>query len=390
MFKKFKNIAVIGSQWGDEGKGKIVDLLSKDADYVVRFQGGDNAGHTVSINGVRVAFHSVPSGIIHENTINVLGNGVVLNPSRLLKEISYLKQHSLMRGKLRISERAHVITTHHIELDRRSPISNKIGTTGHGIGYAYVDKVGRRGIRVIDLLEQGKDEDIKRLEEYICDTSALLQEGLEENKKILFEGAQGTMLDIDFGTYPFVTSSTTTVGGLFSGAGVRVRDLFVLGVAKGYVTRVGNGPLPTELKDELGKLLRRRGNEFGATTGRPRRCGWLDLVALKYAASVNGLDGLALLKLDVLSGFEEVKVAVAYKVDDERIMRFPSSIKILERVNPEYKVFPGWGDIRGIDSYEALPKEVKDYIEFVEDFTKVKVILIGNGPNRKDIIYKPT
>ncbi|MCD6239055.1 MAG: adenylosuccinate synthetase [Thermotogae bacterium] len=386
MFKNFKNIAVIGTQWGDEGKGKIVDLLSEDADYVVRFQGGDNAGHTVNFDGIRIALHSIPSGIIHENAINVLGNGVVLNPSRLLEEIAHLKSLSLMRGKLRISERAHVITSHHIEMDKNSSLSLKIGTTGHGIGYTYLDKVGRKGTRIIDLLEQGNEE-IKKLKEFICDTRVLLQDAIDKGKRILFEGAQGTMLDIDFGTYPFVTSSTTTLGGIFSGTGVRVRDLFVLGVAKGYITRVGNGPFPTELKGEMGDFLRERGNEFGATTGRPRRCGWLDLVALKYAASINGLDGLALLKLDVLSGFEEVKVAVAYDVDGKYIMRFPSSTNILKKIDPVYETFPGWGDISKIDTYEALPKEVKDYISFIEDFTKVKVMLVGNGPDRKNRLY---
>ncbi|HLT29290.1 MAG TPA: adenylosuccinate synthase [Myxococcaceae bacterium] len=422
------NVVVVGTQWGDEGKGKIVDLLTRDAQVVVRFQGGNNAGHTLVVDGQKTVLHLIPSGILHPGTVCVIGNGVVLDPVVLLKEIDGLRERGLLEDaqRLRISLDAHVILPWHRELDllrERALGGAAIGTTGRGIGPCYEDKVARRGIRVRDLLEPVRleqkirqrltlamselkglaaavggeapelDADAilaaqrelgERLRPYAEDASLYLARRQKEGARILFEGAQGTLLDVDHGTYPFVTSSNTTAGAAATGSGVGPTTLEeVLGITKAYTTRVGSGPFPTELHDEVGERLRRNGAEFGATTGRPRRCGWLDVVALRFAARVNGLTGLALTKLDVLSGMDTLRICVGYRIDGEEVDELPGDGEILERAVPIYEDVAGWKEgLEEVRSMDQLPQAARDYVARVEELVRVPVTCVSVGADR--------
>ena len=414
--------AVIGTQWGDEGKGKVVDFLCEDADYVVRFQGGSNAGHTIKVGDEKYKFHLLPSGVVRGKTC-VIGNGVVVDPEVFLKEIDSLRKRG-REPRVMVSDRANVIMPYHKILDgaEESYLGKKrIGTTKRGIGPCYSDKMARKGIRVGDLLDEellrDKLESIlpikeklaeiygvrfdfdmdelvekyteygRKMEPYITDTIAELSRAVREGKNILLEGAQGVMLDIDFGTYPYTTSSNTISGGACTGSGIPPKCIDeVIGVVKAYTTRVGMGPLPTELKDEIGKHLQERGGEFGTTTGRARRCGWLDLVVLKYSVTVSGVDKIALTKLDVLDGLREVKVCVGYEYDGRMMDTVPSNIKILENVKPVYEKLNGWKSVSGAKAFEDLPKEAKKYIKFIEDFLDIDVFLISTGAEREKTI----
>ena len=426
---------VIGSQWGDEGKGKIVDLLSPDTDVVARYQGGANAGHTIvweNDDGSTEEFvlHLVPSGIFHEGVTCVIGNGVVLDPKAVLEEIEKIESLGIdVEGRLKISHNAHLIMPYHKAIEaaqeeERASASDddEIGTTGRGIGPAYTDKFARTGIRVVDLL----DEDVLRrklrrsieeknailrdvydaealdvdriveeyvefdqkIDDYVTDTSKYLADALDRGERVLAEGAQGSLLDVDFGSYPYVTSSHPTAGGCCTGLGVSPTTIDrVLGIAKAYCTRVGNGPFPTELENEAGRKLRKKGDEFGATTGRPRRCGWLDLVALRYTSMINGFNELAITKLDILSGMDELKVCTRYRYDGKTTQRFPSEAQTLERVEPLYETLPGWDeDISEMRHIEELPAEARDYLAFIADYLDVEVGLVSNGPRRDQII----
>ena len=423
------NVVVVGAQWGDEGKGKIVDLLTQDADVVVRFQGGNNAGHTLVVGGEKTVLHLIPAGILHPGKSCVIGNGVVADPSVLVMEIDRLKAKGGMRddAQLVISLDAHVIMPWHKAIDiarEQAAGEGKIGTTGRGIGPTYEDKVARRGVRIRDLLDEARlarkvkervpsaREELKRLgatsdldeaaivkqyadygrrlARYANDVSLWLHRALKAGKSLLFEGAQGTMLDVDHGTYPFVTSSNTVAGNAVIGCGLGPSAVdYVLGISKAYSTRVGGGPYPTELKDETGDRLRKIGNEFGATTGRPRRTGWLDAVALRYAARVNGLDALAITKLDVLTGFEKVKVAIAYDVDGKRLDEMPSDLEQLERARPVYEELPGWSETVGhLRTWDDLPKLARSYLQRVQDLVGVKVIGVSVGADRGETILR--
>ena len=419
---------VIGAQWGDEGKGKIVDLLSARSDYVVRYQGGANAGHTINLKGKKYILHLIPSGILHPQPSCIIGNGVVVDPVALLEEIDLLESRGIkVKGRLYISERAHLVFAYHKLLDQLSEAAAgtpRIGTTGRGIGPAYVDKFNRTGIRMVDLknptrfqnkLRQNLKDCNKTLtavyhaepidEEkvvkdcldfrkevlpFITDTSLMINRAMEEGKEILMEGAQGTLLDVDYGTYPFVTSSSPVSGGVCTGAGIGpTRIDHILGVMKAYTTRVGEGPFPTELSGEEGAYLRETGQEFGATTGRPRRCGWLDLVVARYATRINALNALAITKLDVLDGLEEIKVCTAYRYRKELIEEFPADPEILENCEPVYETLPGWQRSTGqITRFEDLPTRARQYIEFIEEKTEVPVSLISVGARRREIIHR--
>jgi adenylosuccinate synthase len=413
---------VIGAQWGDEGKGKIVDLLSKNTDYVVRYQGGANAGHTLSFDNTKIVLHLIPSGIFHPNACCVIGNGVVIDPLALVEEIESVQQKGVnLNERLFISNAAHIILPYHQFLDqlkeqRRG--DDAIGTTGKGIGPAYESKVSRTGIRAGDLLHpkrlrrkveqnvkdmnqmfkhiyKGKAPDTseildslnqaaQKLHPYITQTSSLLHQALADDANILMEGAQGSLLDVDHGTYPFVTSSSPTAGGACTGTGIPPCGInHVMGVFKAYCTRVGHGVFPTELKDKTGKKLRRVGNEFGATTGRPRRCGWLDLVALKYAVEINGIDELALTKLDVLNNFGQIKLCTSYEIKGETTSAFPTDSCRLNKAKPVYKKMPGWETgISGYDSKNEMPVPLKDYLSFIEDYLEVRITILSIGPKR--------
>ncbi|MFN3921202.1 MAG: adenylosuccinate synthase [Caldimicrobium sp.] len=417
-------IVIVGTQWGDEGKGKIVDVLTEKAHYVVRFQGGNNAGHTLVINQKKHILHLIPSGIFHPQTVCVIGNGVVVDPAVIIDEIERLKRSGveITPEKLKISERAHAIMPYHkaIDLAREAKAhKNKIGTTGRGIGPCYEDKVGRRGFRLIDLTKPAffkerlktileeknfilqylsaeplKFEEIydqyieygEYLKPFLTDTSTLLWEALKKGLNILFEGAQGTFLDVDYGTYPYVTSSNTLAGNACAGSGfgpTHIKE--VLGIVKAYTTRVGEGPFPTELKDELGDYLRERGGEYGATTGRPRRCGWLDLVMIKTAVRLNGLTSLALTKMDVLSGLNQIKICIAYKLGNQIIDYFPSTIEELSQVEPLYEELPGWKvNLSEIKDFSDLPKAAQEYIEKIEKYLGIPITIISTGPDRKN------
>lgn len=416
--------AVIGTQWGDEGKGKIVDFLSKDVDYVVRFQGGSNAGHTIKIGNQTFKFHLLPSGVIR-GKIGVIANGVVVDPEVLIGEVEKLKEKGI-EPKLMISDRANVVMPYHKLLDGAEETylgKKKIGTTRRGIGPCYSDKVARRGIRVGDLLDRsvlreklemivpikknllkiyGMEESridvedlIDRYSDYgnkirafVKDTTLELNRAIKEGKEILLEGAQGVMLDVDFGTYPFTTSSNTISGGACTGSGISPKLINeIIGVVKAYTTRVGSGPLPTELKDEIGKHLQEKGGEFGTTTGRSRRCGWLDLVVVKYACMICGIDKIAITKLDVLDGLKKVKICVGYDYNGETIENFPSDIRVLENIKPIYEEFDGWESTKNVKSFEELPKSAKDYIRFIEDFLDVPVEMISVGAEREKTIF---
>jgi len=421
------NVVVVGAQWGDEGKGKIVDLLTQYADVVVRFQGGNNAGHTLVVGGEKTVLHLIPSGILHPGKACVIGNGVVVDPEVLILEIDRLKQKGFLAddGQLVISLDAHVIMPWHkaIDLAREKAMGEgKIGTTGRGIGPTYEDKVARRGLRVRDLLDEerlrrkvqervasareelarlGAASDLdpaalaqraaeqgRRIARYAADVSLWLHRAMKAGKSLLFEGAQGTLLDVDHGTYPFVTSSNTVAGNAVVGSGLGPRAVdYVLGISKAYSTRVGGGPYPTELHDATGERLRKLGNEFGATTGRPRRTGWLDAVALRYAARVNGLDGLALTKLDVLTGFDTVRIAVAYRLDGKVLEELPGDPEVLEHCEPVYEDLPGWSEkVEGLRTWDDLPKAARAYIQRVQDLAGVKVVGLSVGADRGETI----
>ena len=419
---------VIGAQWGDEGKGKIVDLLSKESRYIVRFQGGANAGHTLKFDDKEVVLHLIPSGIFNGDGICIIGNGVVIDPLALLEEIDQVHEMGFsLENRFYISETAHVILPYHKILDQmkeKRKGANAIGTTGRGIGPAYVSKVARIGIRMIDLLDTNvlhqkliqNIEDINRaleniyeepiidaqelinelegaitkLSPYICNTTHMLHEALEKDENILLEGAQGCLLDVDHGTYPYVTSSSPTSGGACTGSGIPPLAITqAMGITKAYCTRVGNGPFPTELLGETGESLRKKGHEFGATTGRPRRCGWLDLVALKYACRVNGLNELTLTKMDVMDGFDTIKVCTSYRIGDIETKVFPLSLKKLEKVEPIYTELQGWDqDISGITAWEELPDTAQAYIQFIENYLGVSFKIISTGPKRNETIIR--
>ncbi|MCD6542681.1 MAG: adenylosuccinate synthase [Thermoplasmata archaeon] len=414
--------AVIGTQWGDEGKGKVVDFLCEDADYVVRFQGGSNAGHTIKVGDEKYKFHLLPSGVVRGKTC-VIGNGVVVDPEVFLEEIDSLRKRGI-EPRIMVSDRANVIMPYHKILDGAEEAylgKKRIGTTKRGIGPCYSDKIARKGIRVADLLDENLlrdklesilpikeklaeiygvrfDFDVdelvekyteygRKMEPYITDTIAELNRAIREGKNILLEGAQGVMLDVDFGTYPYTTSSNTISGGACTGSGIPPKCIDeVIGVVKAYTTRVGMGPLPTELKDEIGKHLQERGGEFGTTTGRARRCGWLDLVVLKHSITISGVDKIALTKLDVLDGLREIKVCVGYEYDGRIMDTVPSNIRILENVKPVYEKLDGWKSVSGATTFENLPREAKNYIKFIEEFLDTEVFLVSTGAEREKTI----
>jgi len=416
--------AVVGAQWGDEGKGKIVDLLSKEAEVVARFQGGANAGHTVYFNNKKLILHQIPSGILRDGCTCILGSGMVIDPIELVNEIKEIQNNGIsMHDNLCISQHAHIVTPIHKFLDRRKELSTKnpIGTTGKGIGPAYMDKYSRVGIRAIDLLDNNifihkinkrldkikkrykiNDEDIDCLEDeinvflkaseqikdYIIDCFYVIHKYIEKKADILIEGAQGALLDIDHGTYPYVTSSSPSIGGIANGLGIPLTLLNnAIGIFKAYTTRVGEGPFPTELDNKIGEELRATGKEFGATTGRPRRCGWFDTVAAKYTAKLNGLNGLVITKLDILSGHDIIKVCTSYKYRGSETTYMSKVINNLDDVKPIYKEFKGWSqDISNITSYSQLPKEAKEYLDFISCEISVPIKIISVGPKREQVI----
>jgi adenylosuccinate synthase len=418
--------SVIGLQWGDEGKGKIVDLLSSECDLVVRYQGGSNAGHTVIIGDEKFVLHLIPSGILHPKVKCVIGNGVVLDPMLLLKEMDELIKRGIkVKGRLFISERCHLVFPYHKAFDMLSEKSlgkSKIGTTGRGIGPAYVDKYNRTGIRLMDLYEPktlyekikanlaekniyframrsktGLNAGIiynesllfaRRLKPYVTDTRLFIKRMMDAKKRVLFEGAQGTLLNIDHGTYPFVTSSHSDATGISAGSGIPPKDITnVLGILKAYTTRVGEGPFPTEQDNATGEFLRKEGGEFGATTGRPRRCGWLDLVAAKYAVDLNGVSQIVITKLDVLSLLKSIKVAVAYKYKGRMYRDFPADLNVLENCEPVYRTLPGWqGSLRGARKYREFPLNTRRYLEYIEKELGVPINIISIGPERTQTI----
>ncbi len=423
MSAPLSSVAVVGLQWGDEGKGKIVDLLSARADLVVRFQGGNNAGHTLVVEGEQTVLHLIPSGALHARSVCVIGGGVVVDPGVLVEEYEGLRKRGLLSdpGALRISQEAHLILPYHKAIDlarEHARGKGKIGTTGRGIGPAYEDKFARIGIRMADLcdpgvfaaklrenleeknaylaamLDQGGLDYRSMLDElsgyasklapFVCDTSALLDHALRDGKRVLFEGAQGMMLDVDHGSYPFVTSSNTGAAGIAAGAGVAPKLVkTVVGISKAYTTRVGSGPFPTELDDDTGEHLRRAGGEFGATTGRPRRCGWFDAVVLSKAVRLNGVDSIALTKLDVLTALPSIQICTGYKLDGYSIDAIPAQVADYERVEPVYEQWPGWEeDISGVGSLDELPERARNYICRLEELLGVPVGIVSTGPGR--------
>jgi adenylosuccinate synthase len=420
------NTVIVGAQWGDEGKGKIIDILSRDADYIVRYQGGSNAGHTVVVGDKEYIFHLVPSGILRKGKVCCIGNGVVVDLAALIQEIKDLAKAGIsIDSRLKISSLAHVILPYHKILDqlRESKRIKKIGTTKRGIGPCYADKINRCGIRMIDLLNprvlrekirdnlKEKNEIFKNvygyrefsfnkiykdylnygkiLSRYICNTHYLLNKAIAEKKDILFEGAQGTFLDIDFGTYPFVTSSSAIAGGACIGTGVSpVKINKIVGVAKAYTTRVGEGPFPAEFEPVFQEFIRNRGNEFGATTGRPRRCGWFDAVMVKEAILLNSISALAITKLDVLDGLESIKICTAYKYKGKLFKDFPYDLEVLENALPVYKQMRGWSRyINKIRDYQDLPSKAKAYLSYLEEILKVKISLVSLGSSREETIF---
>ncbi|MGV8084006.1 MAG: adenylosuccinate synthase [Coriobacteriia bacterium] len=420
-------IVLVGAQWGDEGKGKITDLLADDMDYVVRFQGGNNAGHTIIHGGRTLKLHLIPSGIMYPHITPIIGNGVVIDPKVLLEEIDTLEADDLSTHKLLISGSAHLIMPYHRDLDGASEHrlgDAEIGTTRRGIGPAYMDKASRLGLRVQDLADPHifrkkveaaliEKNDIlskvyglptytvdeiaeeylgyaERIKPHIADTSLVINTALDADQWVFFEGAQGTLLDIDHGTYPFVTSSSPTAGGACTGAGVGPRRIDrILGIAKAYITRVGSGPFPTELSDGIGDKLQSVGGEFGTTTGRKRRCGWYDAVIVRYAVQVNGLTDLVITKLDVLSCLDTIKVCVAYEYEGKRYSSVPSHQTAFHHAKPIYEELPGWGvDISGCRTFEELPREAREYITFIEDLADVPVSIIAVGPSREQTIFR--
>jgi adenylosuccinate synthase len=426
------NVVVVGAQWGDEGKGKIVDLLTEHAQVVVRFQGGNNAGHTLVVGGQKTVLHLIPSGILHPGKVCVIGNGTVIDPMVLMKEVDGLRSRNFLQDpeQLMISEHAHVICSWHKHLDalrEKSRGGGAIGTTGRGIGPAYEDKVARRGIRVRDLLDGDRLrrrvkerlpdalEEISRLarvakaeeplldveatvsellvvgarlKEFVGDASLYLAEHVRKGTRILFEGAQGTLLDIDHGTYPYVTSSNTVAGNAAVGSGLGPTAIDrVMGITKAYTTRVGSGPFPTELTDALGDRLRKIGDEYGATTGRPRRCGWLDTVVLRYSTRVNGLWGLALTKMDVLSGFDTLRICTAYELDGRRMTELPTDFEDFSRVQPVYEEVPGWSQpLAGARTFDDLPPSAQRYVRRIEEIVGIPVVCVSVGAERGETI----
>jgi adenylosuccinate synthase len=418
------NLAVLGAQWGDEGKGKIVDLLTPRFDIVARYQGGHNAGHTVYAAGTKFILRLIPSGILHAGVICVIGNGVVVDPQALLAEVDELKKHGIdVESRIVISDKAHLILPYHRDLDLLSEArrgERKIGTTSRGIGPAYEDKIARRGIRAGDLADpQMLEQDIRdnvnarnrlvqdttmdwravldqllshtvRIRPWVRDVSLMLSDAMRDGKSILFEGAQGTLLDIDHGTYPYVTSSNASIGGVCTGLGVGPRLIGgVLGVAKAYTTRVGEGPLPTELFGEMGNRLRESGNEYGAVTGRPRRCGWYDAVAVRYSVRINGLDALALTKLDVLDGLDRLHICTAYRCAGQTLTEFPSDIARLATCEPVYETMPGWSaPTRGLRAFVDLPEAARRYVARLEEVSGVPAAIISTGSERDHTILR--
>lgn len=420
-------LAVFGAQWGDEGKGRFVDFLAQEADMVVRYQGGNNAGHTVEVDGVEYKLHLVPSGVLFPGKCCVIGNGVVIDPVSMLEEIDSLGERGIKADNLFVSDRAHVVMPYHKlldALDEASLGSKEIGTTKKGIGPCYVDKFDRLGIRICDLIQpdvfaeklkfalETKNRLItkiyggeplsfdeiyeqysacaKRIAPMVTDTSLMVYDACRAGKKVLFEGAQGTLLDIDFGTYPYVTSSHPLPSGIPAGVGIGPTMIDkVVGVAKAYTTRVGKGPFITELEDETGEAIRQKGHEFGATTGRPRRCGWLDLVILRFAVRVGGIDSLAVTRMDTLGGFDKVQVCEAYMIDGKRVENYPASLETLAKAQPVYCEFEGWpDDISHIRRFEDLPAAARKYISFIETVCGVPVTMIGVGPAREQCIVR--
>ena len=418
------SLVIVGAQWGDEGKGKIVDLLTKYADVVVRFQGGNNAGHTIVLKGEKFVFHLIPSGILYKNKKCVIGNGVVIDPEVLMGEINELKKRGYLKddSQLMISEETHLILPYHRKIDVARDRIFKIGTTGRGIGPAYEDKVARCGIRMVDLLDEEvfrkKLEDNllqkniylvqvlkedrfefleifdqyqqfkNQLEKYVKDTSQFLHEEIRKGKHILFEGAQGTLLDLDHGTYPYVTASNTVAGNACAGSGIGPTMIdSVIGVAKAYTTRVGEGPFPTELKDQLGEKIRERGGEYGATTGRPRRCGWFDAVIVIHSIRLNGIREMAITKLDVLNDFDKIKICVGYRLNGKVIHHVPSNLEILQRAEPIYEELDGWRtEIKGARNFSDLPPNAQRYIRRIEELIGTKTVILSVGSERNETI----
>jgi adenylosuccinate synthase len=430
VLNKMSTLVVVGSQWGDEGKGKITDLLSEEADIIVRYQGGCNAGHTVVIGDKQFIFHLIPSGILHQGKKCLIGNGVVVDPESLLQEMENLKKEGVeIDGKLFIDPKTHIVLPYHKTLDElkeRKRGKDKLGTTKRGIGPAYIDKIARTGIRMVDLIDekslskkleinwkekneifnklygfkmsnQEKINLIKKYQEYgqllkkyLMDVSLYLNQAIKEDKKILFEGAQGTLLDVDHGTFPYVTSSHPIAGGACVGTGVGPTKIDkVIGITKAYTTRVGRGPLPTEMQGEMEEYIRQKGREFGATTGRPRRCGWFDAVVVNYAVRINGMDSVALTKIDVLSDLDKIKICTSYKSDGKLIKEFPASLETLQKCIPVYEEMKGWKkDISQVTNYEDLPEQLKAYIHRIEELIKIKMVILSVGPQRRQTIIR--
>lgn len=420
------SIVVVGTQWGDEGKGKITDFLSENAEVIARYQGGDNAGHTIKFDGKTYKLHLIPSGIFSSEKISIIGNGVVINPESLVKELEYLHSEGISTHNLKISSRAHVILPYHIELDKAQEEAkgeNKIGTTNKGIGPAYMDKSARVGIRIADLLDKeifnerllsnlheknqliekvyGKSplkfEDIfekfyeygQQIKPYVTDTSVILNDAIDQGKRVLFEGAQGVMLDIDHGTYPFVTSSNPVAGGVTIGSGVGPSKInTVIGVCKAYTSRVGDGPFPTELFDAIGNQIREVGKEYGTTTGRPRRIGWFDSVVMRHSRRVSGITHLSLNSIDVLSGLDTIKICTAYQTSSGEIIEYyPASLKILSDCQPIYETLPGWTeDITQCQRFEDLPLNAQNYVRRITELVGVKLATLSVGPDRSQTI----
>jgi adenylosuccinate synthase len=418
------SVIIVGTQWGDEGKGKIVDLLMQYADTVVRFQGGNNAGHTIVLKGEKFVFHLIPSGILYKKKKCIIGNGVVLDPAVLIEEITELKRRGYLKddSQLMVSEETHLILPYHRKIDVAREKGLKIGTTGRGIGPAYEDKVTRCGIRVVDLLDEKvfrkklEDNLVQKnlyleqilrekpfdfseifqeyqnyktqLEKYVENTSLFLHEALKKGKQILFEGAQGALLDLDHGTYPYVTASNTVAGNACAGSGIGPTMInSVVGVAKAYTTRVGEGPFPTELKGETGERIRERGGEYGATTGRPRRCGWFDAVVVNHAIRVNGVQNVAITKLDVLNDFDQLRICTGYRIDGKIYRYFPSSLEMLKSADPVYEELEGWQtEIRGVRKISDLPRNAKRYLKRLEELIETEITMVSVGEERNETI----
>ncbi|AJE04488.1 adenylosuccinate synthase [Geobacter pickeringii] len=421
------NVVVVGAQWGDEGKGKVVDIYTEHADDVVRYQGGNNAGHTLVVAGEKTILHLIPSGILHEGKRCIIGNGVVLDPEVFIMEVTRLKEKGRLQSDsaLLVSESLHVIMPYHKQIDIAREAKSgekKIGTTGRGIGPTYEDKIGRRGIRLMDLLDreifarklrealEEKNFILEKLlgatpftfeeiyeqycgyadilRKYVADTTLILHKDIAAGKKILFEGAQGTLLDVDHGTYPYVTSSSTCAGGACTGAGVSPREIHeIIGISKAYVTRVGSGPFPTELLDADGEKLRQAGNEFGSTTGRPRRCGWFDAMVVRFATRVNGLTGIALTKLDVLNDFDSIRICTGYQYNGQPLEELPSNLAVFEKCTPIYEEMPGWkSDISAARTFDELPDAAQRYVKRLEALVGCPIVLVSVGPGRDQTI----